>query len=60
MTTTSSRLSKPLGMSVGSGTFAKKKNPEPPPPRAYGYTTIYGLIGEGKVRPIKITRRLLI
>jgi len=31
MTTASSFLSKPLCMSEGSGTLAKKKNPEPPP-----------------------------
>ena len=68
MTTTSSFLSKPSG--VSEGTLAKK-NPEPPPALAYrindfakavgiGRTTIYKLIAEGKIRPIKIAGCVLI
>jgi excisionase family DNA binding protein len=68
MTTISSFLSKPSGVSEGTLT---KKNPEPPPALAYrindfakavgiGRTTIYKLIAEGKIRPIKIAGRVLI
>jgi excisionase family DNA binding protein len=70
MTTRSSCLSKPLCMSEGSGTLAKK-NPEPPPAQGYlinnlakavgiGRTTIYKLIAEGKIRPVKTAGRVLI
>jgi excisionase family DNA binding protein len=70
MTTTSSFLSKPSGVSEG---ILAKKNPEPPPALALAYrindfakavgigrTTIYKLIAEGKIRPIKIAGRVLI
>jgi excisionase family DNA binding protein len=71
MTTTSSFLSKPSCVSEGGGTLAKNKNSEPPPALAYrindcakavgvGRTTIYKLIAEGKIRPIKIAGRVLI
>ena len=68
MATRSSFLSKQLG--VFQDTLAER-HPEPPPALAYrindfakavgiGRTTIYKLIAEGKVRPIKIGGRVLI
>lgn len=71
MTTTNFLSTELGGTSESNRVLAKNKKPEPPPALAYrindlakavgiGRTTIYKLIAEGKIRPIKIAGRVLV